>query len=354
MALKRKRNLKVDNVMNYSVFTLGDLKADDLEDYIESRDTGMEADEEKEVHLQKIIQQQARSIPLPRISHFDNPARKLYPPKRLPKHLKWSKDCPNRYIDDDIDKAVKLQAYKEFYKTKQGSVEDLKEVVLENVNTDDTKRMKLLEDSKTDIEVMHEYKNARIFERAFQDVEEVPRAMVGKDPHILDFVTRRTLIRHELPGLSTYTCFRPRIFNPSFKPRRNESLIAERLCRMASELKTQDILCGLLLQRTEMESRKLELGMELLELYNSGDTPRNDKKTIKRHLLGVADRSGMEVSPENIFKMMTDRERLRRFKMQKVTTELYLEAEHSKTILEALARQKYQSMPKKANKNTDD
>ena len=78
MVLKRKRNLKIDSNTVYSVFLLKDLDPDELEDYIENRDTGMEADEEKEIHLQNIIKGSENSIPLPVISKINNISRTFY------------------------------------------------------------------------------------------------------------------------------------------------------------------------------------------------------------------------------------------------------------------------------------
>lgn len=100
MGLKRKRNLKVDNTTNYAICILKELDTEYLEDYVKVHDSGMEAEEEKESQLQKIIQDQNGSIPLPIIKYVENPIRALYNTITLKKRIKWNKDCSNEYIED--------------------------------------------------------------------------------------------------------------------------------------------------------------------------------------------------------------------------------------------------------------
>lgn len=326
MALKRKRNLKVDNTMKYSVCILHDLKSDELEDYVETRDTGMEADEEKEIHLQKIMQREAETIPLPRITTFVNPAREVYAVRKLKRRIKWSKDCTNTYIEDEADRSVKAEVCQADEQT-DDNIEEIKRI---KVNSQINK-INNNNDNQNDNSHIN-----KIVDDTFKLVIESRSMPTTVEQKVLEYVLRRTLIRYEVAGLSSYVCFRPRIFNPSFKPRRNELLITERLNRLGSELGTLTALCKALESRIESEKEKLKIEMELLRIYNIGESTKNDKRTIRKYLMGVTESRSTEMTAENVHRLMCDRERIRRLRMQKISGELFMEIECYKPAMEMM------------------
>ncbi|EED42427.1 hypothetical protein EBI_25902 [Enterocytozoon bieneusi H348] len=78
MTFKRKRNIKLDVLATYNVLLLETFSKDELEDYEEAKATGMEEDEEKEVHLREVMEDNKKSIPLPVITQIENECKKYY------------------------------------------------------------------------------------------------------------------------------------------------------------------------------------------------------------------------------------------------------------------------------------
>jgi hypothetical protein len=221
MAYKRKRNVKVENDVSYRVVEQEELDESQLEDYIPpSIDTGMEADEEKEVHLRKIIEAGAGDIPIPVIAEVENPARELYS-KFRPKsrYINWMEDARNEYLLDSEDERL---------------CEELglsRKLFLSHIEA-------LAAGSGEEGETENRIKNA---------------------------ILPKMLVRDEKYIYPSYVCFRRRILKPNRRSRKCEEGSREKLDRIWAELNILNRLCELNMLKLRAEQELEETKSVLLE-----------------------------------------------------------------------------------------
>lgn len=262
MPLTGKRNVKIDSKQPIHVVIMNEVEANNLEDYVEVVDSGMEACEEKEVHLQGVKRGSNATIPLPVIEVFDNPARNLYPGMLTKKKIKWSKDCPNEYIFDDEEKKV-----------------------LQEINNGNPVDINMLGENEV--------------------------AACGLSREMSRFALRRTLVRFSRQGHDSRACFRRRSIAPTFRSRKNITLLQEKISRLGGELTALNKLCQLQIKQIKAEKNYLKSTFEIVKEYLSVKLSKRDRASYKRKILGIR----KSVSPTaNVFKTMVDRQKIAEFK----------------------------------------
>lgn len=344
MGLKRKRNLKIDNTMRYNVCVLGDLDNEYLEDYVEVHDTGMEADEEKEIQLQKIMQGQGGSIPLPVIVPNDSPVQGLYPKLRIRNHIRWNKDCKNEYVDYanaalEMEKSLFLKDGNTHLREGGGSApadgqagtpgalqEDPVNSMSASEDFSDTRGAEL-----TNINTI----SPRIRE-ALMTYGGSPSATSNGDEKLINYVLNRVLVRYEKNGYEAYTCFRRRIFHPTFKSRRNEAIMLEKLERMGAEFQGLKRLCGMLYEKCEMQRRYLSQTSRLLATYHSASFSGRVKKAYRKRILEIPEDELPNRMAFNVHSIMTNREKIACIKNIKPSSELLMDIRYYREAMALL------------------
>ncbi|KAG5860109.1 hypothetical protein KMI_03g05600 [Encephalitozoon hellem] len=271
MVYKRKRNVKIDNTQPYPIYKPGASDVSSLEEYVPpSLDTGMEADEEKELHLKKIMEGEKGSIPIPVIVEVHNPAREIYGryvPRR--RYVEWNEDAENKYLLNDEDKKMCKEygvSEEEFY------------TLLCTVSQEQS---------------------------LVKGKEKLVRAMAS-----------RILTRSEDFSPLAYVCFRKRIIKPSRRSRRSEELSKEKVERMWKELCLLEVLCGLYCKRSELERDLESVEYNLFQtsclLIKNGS--RRARKKIGRKILneqGKTPEDGQNATNGAIGGIIFDRARIR-------------------------------------------
>lgn len=279
MAYKRKRNVKIDNGAEYAVNKPGDADVSGLEEYVPpALDTGMEADEEKELHLKRIMEGGKGDIPIPVIVEAESPAREAYGHYvRGRKYVEWGGDGENGYLMDD-------------------------------------EALRLCKESGTSVERFLAAVCTMSREQTFEEGDRWLAEMVGP----------RILTRSEKFGLPAYVCFRKRIIKPnrrSRRSRRSEELSKEKVERMWGELDMLGALCDLYSRRKRLERALERVESELVQascvLMRSGT--RRTRRAIAKKLMDEkhgAPGRGTGSAGGAVGDMMVDRARIRLLRRQ--------------------------------------
>lgn len=236
MIPKRKKNLKIDTSEHIEVIDETEINYNYVEDFtLPPIDTGMEAEEEKEVHLKQIIEQKSGVIPVPEIVEIEN-FRSKY--KINDKFYKYTKDIKNEYYFTDIDNNLMkdLNITKNEYKT-----------IISNIQ---------------------------------QDNDNVHRT-VNVHNDLFEKINHKFLIRDDKFLNKSYVCFRRRIIKPNRKNRRNEIQTKEKIGKLICELKIVEQMNNYskIINNLDMEIVDLNIKISILinKLLKSG----YDKKKIK-------------------------------------------------------------------------
>lgn len=234
--IKRRRNKKLEHEVKYNVLMNTEVNAELLETYKASNiSTGMEADEEKEHHLRKIITQGCGDIPTPVISIQEDYVR--YGEYRRPREfVKWCDDVPNDAI--------------------------------------------LVEDY--DIEFM---KSHEVGEKELHALLEDPEKSKDASQALQNYASRRLVkIINDESSLDAYICFRRRTHKLSRKSRRSEANINERLRRMWVELNTLKKLYELHLKRCELSREYVECSRDIANIGAALDQDSRLWKKIQKKM----------------------------------------------------------------------
>lgn len=339
MALKRKRNLKIDGSTSYSVFLSKDLDPDEMEDYVETRDTGMEADEEKEVHLQNIIKGEKKDIPLPVITEVANASRSFFCPKNLRRHIAWEKDCENIYIENKED----LEEEARIINTELAATKERGSTPPANTSSfGEDSSLRLQGGYLDDVSGPSGRKK-----KHHGEPEAYPSGLFGQigkmgdnsaytlnmSDAAINFCLRRSVVRYERRGYEAYTCFRDRIFRPTFKSRRNEALVVGKLERMGMELGTLGIMCNLAKEKCHLELRALKKTTKALEMISSIKMNRVKKKALRKLMVEGPTNNP---SPLDLHSIMTNRDRIMAMRNLRVSPELYLDIRYYSEAMELI------------------
>lgn len=269
---KRKRNVKISNDVNHKVIKQEELNIAQLDDYVPpSLDTGMEAEEEKEIHLKNIIEVGKGDIPLPVIITVDNPARQIYGSfKQKKKYMFFNEDAKNKYILDEEDKKLCGNS---------------------NISED-------------------------IFIKTIEDVANGVQAESKLEENISDVVLPKIIVREEGFKYPSYVCFRKRVIKPNRRSRRSEENAKEKLEKLWSELYLLNELCELKLEKTNIEKKYEDVSLDICTIAQSilNSTSRSGRKKIVRMILKKPDtdkKDGLFASISAFGNLMFDRTRIR-------------------------------------------
>lgn len=294
MVSKRKRNLKVDNNQLYTVLNIQDINIKEVEDYNETRDTGMEADEEKEIHLQNIIKGDDKNIPLPVIKQIKNESRSEFSPnvnEIIDSRINNVKDSQNKYIESEEDKAQ----FSSLIKDDIGIPEMI---------------FKICDDKN---------------------------AVTDLNDNLVNFCIRRGIVRYDRAGFEAYACFRNRIFHPTFKSRRNEALMTEKIERLGLELSTLKSMCKLLNNRLDQEYESLKITKQLVKCINSmksgTKSAMRKRKTLYKRMVAGPYASTAVSTPFNVDTIMTNRDTIRSMKNRKIASESFLDLKYYNEVM---------------------
>ncbi|KAI4291572.1 hypothetical protein PAPHI01_0846 [Pancytospora philotis] len=354
MALKRKRNLKVDVAAKYSIHLLEHLDAGALEDYVETHDTGMEADEEKEIQLQSIIRGSGASIPLPVIERVPNPARAAFVAAEARHHIKWNRDVRNEYIGDcggvprstePLPGAGGSAAMGGADEAGRGPLDgdglspQTSPQVLERAASPHTGSSGYTGTQSTGTLAKIGRESEQMSE-AFRTFGNAAGSTKNHGEGLINYVLNRTLLRYERPGFEAYACFRQRVFHPSFKSRRNETIMLEKLEMMGMEFYALSDLCTMMLSKAEKELQHLRLTAALVEEYCAGDLTRRMKRAYRQKILEVPDDPASDKLLFNVHSIMTNRDKISVLRKARPSYELPLDTGCYKSVMALLHQPK--------------
>lgn len=234
--LKRRRNKKLEHEVKYDVVMDTEVDAEMLETYKAANiSTGMEAEEEKEHHLRKIITHGCGDIPTPVISVQEDYIR--YGEYRRPKEfVKWSDDVPNEVV--------------------------------------------LVEDYDTEFMKSH-----GVGENELHALLEDPTKNNDAPQELQSYASRRVVkIINDESLLDAYICFRRRTHKLPRKSRRSEANINERLRRMWVELNALKKLYELHLKRCELSREYVECSRDIVNIGASLDSESRLRRKIQKKM----------------------------------------------------------------------
>lgn len=236
MIPKRKKNLKIDTSEHIEVLDETDINYNFVEDFtLPPIDTGMEAEEEKEVHLKQIIEQKSGIIPVPEIVEikYDRPKCKIEK-----NYYKYSKDIKNKYYLSDLD-----------------------EILMNELKIKKDNYMNFIEDIQKTNDDVHRTNNV------FSD--------------LFEKVSHKFLIRDDKFLNKSYVCFRRRIIKPSRKNRRNEIQTKEKIGKLLCELKVVEKMNKFNKIVNDLDMDLLDVNIKISMLINKLLKSGYDKKKIK-------------------------------------------------------------------------
>lgn len=381
MVPKRKRNVKVDPAEKYQIVDLEELDFSNLEEFtLPPIDSGMEAEEEKELHLKKIIDSGSGHIPIPVIKEVENPAKDFYKSIELPhKYINWKEDVCNSYFMDENDNKLcdDLGIAKEDYLKVVDEIENDAFVKIENedklMETRSTRfdhydnspvirspiPNKLLVNNSTacleNSTVPDNTAAHNLMVNTGDDVSDINRSNVCLTPAIQDYSSLtlsldlkerikslaryKRLIRDEDSLYPSYVCFRRRVLKPSRKNRRSEGQTYEKVIRLNSELELLEKLTTLRLKVAEINDKIYDCSFEIAKTISKIQEKykENGHRKIKRvykKFKAEQNKAGI-TQQEDIYKnILFDRDRIRMLnKRLRLTKENISEEEIENTAI---------------------
>lgn len=234
--IKRRRNKKLEHEVKYNVLMDTEVDAELLETYKASNiSTGMEAEEEKEHHLIKIITQGCGDIPTPVVQIQEDYVH--YGEYRRPREfVKWSDDVPNdAVLAEDYDT--------EFMKSHGLGEKELRAFLEDPARSKDTPQ------------ALQSYASKRVVK-------------IINDESLLD----------------AYICFRRRTHKLPRMSRRSEANINERLRKMWVELNALKKLYELHLKRCELSREYVECSRDIANIGAALDLDSRLRRKIQKKM----------------------------------------------------------------------
>ncbi|KAF7682568.1 Enhancer of polycomb-like protein 1 [Astathelohania contejeani] len=239
MIAKRIRNKKLENEIKYKIYRNTEINKDLTAAYTANNiSSGMEQEEEKELHLKEVIAGKQDAIPLPQIDMVDNIVE-YTPYKRCKEMIRYDEDVPNKYImtADDL----------KYCKSVDCTVDEFNDAVL------------LLQSGNYEGMILSE-----------------------KMENLKDYILKRIIKNKGDEKFDAYVCFRKRTIKQARKSRKSEGLYLEKLKRMQLEVYLINKMMELKKLQCEKEKKLLWYKQELLGLCSSiGDT-KSRKRMAKR------------------------------------------------------------------------
>ncbi|ORD98630.1 hypothetical protein A0H76_2150 [Hepatospora eriocheir] len=268
MTFKRKRRLKIENNISLPVLAFDEVLSDEIEDYEEIKASGVEEEEEKELHLQRVLESKSKLIPIPVVNTISNEACECFEDITLSKFINWQKDVSNDYIKTDED------------------IDALNTDLIDNIVPGEESYGSIIINNKSGIILLNEYNIEKLkialldytefntkylnFDRAIKVFGEDSRYLHSVKNHkFISFVLERTILRYDRPGFEAYICFRQRIQEPKIKSRKNENLTQDKLEYLTREYAEIDQFCELYRKRCELEELIFYNNINIIENYGS-------------------------------------------------------------------------------------
>lgn len=174
---------------------------------------------------------------------------------------------------------------------------------------------------------------------AFSIFGETSDTFINKHPKLVEFVLNRVLLRYDRGDSEPYVCFRRRIFHPTFKSRRNESVMFEKLERMSNEFNSLRMLCDSLHEKCAMESEYLAETSSILQAFHSIKLTKKQKKMYRKRILGIPDENSFIQTTFNVHSIMTNRNKIAVLRNIKVLPELFIDSKFADDILSLTTKQ---------------
>ncbi|KAI5149619.1 hypothetical protein ENBRE01_1015, partial [Enteropsectra breve] len=317
---------KVDTSTAYRIFKISDLADTELEDYVEVRDTGMEADEEKEEHLQRIIQGRGRDIPIPVVKEISNPARALYKNKKIKKIVIWNKDCENEYILTELDKNVSDHLVEQFNVASHNApltINNILHITENRVGSSMSEKDAIFNMTNEQLYSMEKIRAVKNTPQNAPSVNLIAMfGQVGESsptakepvPGIIDFVMNRILVRYDRNGHEAYSCFRKRVFYPTFKFYRNEALVGDKLARLGGELSGFKKCANFYLEKLKYQEIFLRQTDQLIETFrglrNSNEIAKKELKKYYKKILCLPEEHTAKALTMDTHAMMINRTKI--------------------------------------------
>lgn len=221
MFSKRIRNKKLETNKRNLVYYRDELDPSLLIDYIHTNfKTGVEQEEEKEIHLKKMLESGFGHIAVPKITIDDDEIKTFSEYKPSKKYIKYEKDVRNEYMLKESD-------YK-FLREENIDVEEFKQIV----SLIGKKEYDKIENSPTKDKIINYYSKKMV-------------KVIGNDDY------------------DAYLCFRNRTCVPGRKTRRSEATILEKLKRMYTEFSYIDKLLQMKEEQQKINDELLSTGYEI-------------------------------------------------------------------------------------------
>ncbi|KAF9765035.1 Enhancer of polycomb-like protein 1 [Nosema granulosis] len=357
MVPKRKRNVKINTTENYPVVDIEKLDLSHLEEFtLPPIDTGMEAEEEKEIHLKNIIDSGRGNIPIPVIKKMENPAKILYKNDGTNSLNSCRKDVTNQYYMDtrDFELCHSLGITEEDYLSVVEEIEDDAHVKVENEDklvetrsscfdygrltglypqssnckqfetaevetmVEDTFVPEYSANTETDPKsepVLTEWECLRSI-TPVQDVNQTKKLSDEIKNQIKAQARYKRLIRDEDKSHPSYVCFRRRVLKPSRKNRRSEAQTVEKVVRLNSELGLLTKMSNLRKKVCELDDKIYDINFELSKAISRVVQKYGEKgqKKVARFIKNTKTVQAKTDTPNqgDIFKdILFDRDRIR-------------------------------------------
>ncbi|KAG0436921.1 Enhancer of polycomb-like protein 1 [Dictyocoela muelleri] len=277
--ITRIRPKKIDRMTKYKVVSPEELN--DYVDYTHIIHTGMEAEEEKEVHIKKIMTGEKLVITVPEIlpariiKYYDHNINDNYNHKDenkslitifcQPKELiKYDKDVENLYIPDKEDKNICDENVfrKIIHELKNKSLKDLTNEFINQKFNGDKNNDNCINDDNDDNGIDNNNNN---------DINNVINTEILKTSeheiiNTLKTISQKTICLFDENDLNPYLCFRKRIIKSGRKSRRNESNCVEKLKRMYDEFYILDKIIELKISLNKKKKELLKIEKKIDEL----------------------------------------------------------------------------------------
>ena len=304
---KRKKNVKIDSTEKFEVIDTEDLDPLYLDEFtLPPIDSGMEAEEEKEVHLKKIIEQKTGEIPVPVIFETENLFVKKYIHPET--YVKYHKDVNIEYCKSEEDKNLMLSY---------------------NIN-----------EEEYNLIIQHIKKEIDGSKRVSSEDNILYENEVYKT--VYDAIKYKFLLREDLNESSSYVCFRKRIIKPSRKNRRSETQAKEKISRLYTEFNLIQTMCDLSKKKHEIDNEILKNDLEIINKVNEITSKYENTKNKIRNVLNCKERTKKNfVLQGDIFhNILYNRDNIKALK-RKLNSKLTFNDEDIKK--EWIAYQKYKS-----------
>ncbi|ELA47141.1 hypothetical protein VCUG_01414 [Vavraia culicis subsp. floridensis] len=243
MFSKRIRNKKLETNRQHMVYYADELDQSLLLDYVHTNlKTGVEQDEEKEIHLKKLLESGKGNIVIPNITVSTDKIREYGEYRPPEKYIKYESDVSNEYVLQEEDRR--------FLEHEKIEMADFQNVI----RAIGTKEYEKLENSEVKERITNYYSKRTV-------------KVIGNDDY------------------DAYLCFRKRTNVPGRKTRRSEASTLEKLKRAYLEFSYIDKLLSLKNEQQKLNEEILSIDYEIsgiTDVLRTSCCPSKRKKIYRK------------------------------------------------------------------------